>query len=140
MKWLMVFLLMLGAYVPFAQSLTGTWQVVKESNCLGEEFGEPSETEAELLESMSSLGTKTPKTIQFNADGTGEENWRTRKKKKPASREKFLYRHSDEMIYLLDKKSRLITDAFIVEELTSASLIMFNKDRNCERLELVRVK
>jgi len=140
MRRLLVGLLFLSIYVAYGQTLPGTWQVVKQSNCIGNEFGEPSETEEALLESMSSLSGYTPKTFLFNADGSGEENWRSRGKKKSASKEKFLYRYTDEALYLLDKKSRLITDTFLVEELTATSLKMFNKDRSCERLELVRVK
>jgi hypothetical protein len=122
-----------------AQRLTGTWQVVKESNCLGIEMVEPEETEQELLESMSTLSGSTPKTFRFNDDGTGEENWRTRGKRKASSKEKFMYRFTEGAVYFLDKKTRLITDTFLVETFTASSLIMFNKDRTCERVELARV-
>lgn len=140
MKGLLVSLFVLSVSGLQAQTLTGTWQVVKQSNCMGTELGAPSETEEELLESMSALAGNTPKTISFNTDGSGEENWRLRGRKKSVSKEKFLYRYTEDTIYLLDKKSRLITDTFLVEELTSTSLKMFNKDRSCERLEFVRVK
>jgi len=140
MKGLLMSLFFLSVSCLSAQSLQGTWQVVKQSNCMGNELGDPSETEEELLESMSSLSGNAPKTITFNTDGSGEENWRSRGKKKSSSKEKFLYRYTDEALYLLDKKSRLITDTFLVEELTTTSLKMFNKDRACERLELVRVR
>lgn len=140
MKSLLVSLIILSACSLMAQTLTGTWQVVKQGNCMGNEFGEPSETEEELLESMSSLAGNAPKTMTFNADGSGEENWRSRGKKKATAKEKFLYRYTHEALYFLDKKSRLITDTFIIEDLSSSSLKMFNKDRSCERVELVRVK
>lgn len=129
----------MGIISAFGQSLTGTWQVVKSGNCMGDEFSDTTETEDELLESMASKSTTTPKTIRFNADNSGEENWRTIGKRKASSREKFLYRYSDGSIYFLDKKSRIITDTFIVEELTYSTLIMFNKSRSCERLELTRI-
>jgi len=122
-----------------AQGITGTWQVVKDSQCMTDELGVSSETEEELLESMASMSGTTPKTIFFNTNGTGEENWRTRGKKKPSSKSQFLYRYSNGTIYFLDKKSRLITGTYIVEELTPTSLVFFNKDRSCERTELIRV-
>ncbi|MBX2964307.1 MAG: lipocalin family protein [Cyclobacteriaceae bacterium] len=138
-SWITLILLNV-AWAAGAQTLAGTWQIMKESKCMSTDFGEPSETEAELSEVMSSLSGGTPRTIIFNADGSGEENWRTKGKRKPASKEKFLYRYSEGTIYLLDKKSRLITDTFIVEELTTTTLVFFNKDRSCERYELVRTQ
>lgn len=139
MRGLVVAILILAVASAFAQSLSGTWQVVKESNCLGDEFSDPSETEEELVESMSTLAS-SPKMLLFNDDNSGEENVRSKGKRKASSKEKFLYRYNDGFIYFLDKKSRLITDTFIVEELTATSLIIFHKERTCERLELTRIQ
>jgi len=140
MKKVLVGLMIMMISSTFAQTLTGTWQVIKESNCMGDEFNNnPSEAEEELLKSMSFMSGGTPKTIQFNADGSGEENWRKKGKKKPSSKEKFLYRISDGIIYFLDKKSRLITNTYIIEQLTESQLLMFNKERSCERVELSRI-
>lgn len=139
MKLLLVIGLTMLVVATQAQQLTGTWQVVKETNCQENELGEPTETEQEMLETMSALSGGLPKTVRFNEDATGEENWRTHGKRKPASKQKFLYRYTQGAIYFLDRKTRLITDTYIVESLTSAELIMFNKDRTCERVELVRV-
>jgi hypothetical protein len=123
----------------FAQPISGSWQVVKDSQCLTEEMGTVSEAEEELLESMASMAGTVPKTIFFNTNGTGEENWRSRGKKKPSSKSQFLYRYSNGTLYFLDKKSRLITGIYIVEEITQSSLIIFNKERSCERIEFLRV-
>ena len=122
-----------------AQGIVGTWQIMKQSNCMSDEMDELSDTEEELLEAMSSKSDHTPMTLKFNADGTGEENWKVVGRKKSAGREKFLYRRDDTLLYFLDKKSRLITDTFIVEELTPSTLVIFNKVRNCERAELIRI-
>jgi hypothetical protein len=140
MKALLTYIFLVGLMAHSgAQTLTGTWQVVKETDCLGIDLGEFSDTEEELLEEMSSLSGEKPKTIRFDGNGAGEENWRTRGKRRPSSKEKFLYRYNDGTLYFLDKRSRLITGTFIIEEHTATSLILFNKDRNCERAELVRV-
>lgn len=122
-----------------AQRISGTWQVAKDSQCLTDEIGTASETEEELLESMASMAGTVSKTIFFNTNGTGEENWRSRGKKKPSSKSQFLYRYSNGTLYFLDKKSRLITGIYIVEELTQSSLVIFNKERSCERTEFIRV-
>jgi hypothetical protein len=76
----------------------------------------------------------------LKADLTGEWNWKTVGKKKSAHKEKFIYRISDGIIYILDKRSRLITDTFFIELNTADSLIVFRKDRSCERYEMVRTR
>ncbi len=120
------------------QSLIGKWQVVKESHCLGDESEPASETEEELTEKMASLSGVTPKILQFNADNSGEQNWKSVEKKKSGVKEKFLYKVDDDTLYLLDKKSRLITDTYLIQLRSQHSLILINKSRTCERMELVR--
>lgn len=124
----------------YTQPITGTWQVSQQANCMSGELGEVSETEEELLGEMASRSGNTPKTFTFNSDGTGMENWRAYGKRKPSAKEKFLYRYSEGMLYLLDKKSRLITGTYIIEEITASSLVIINKDRMCERVEFVRIQ
>lgn len=140
MKGLIIVLVLLNSLCGYTQNITGTWQVSKQANCMSGELGETSETEEELLEEMASRSGSVPKTFIFSTDGTGMENWRTYGKRKPSSKEKFLYRYTDGVLYLLDKKSRLITGTYIVEEITSSSLIIINKDRSCERVEFVRIQ
>jgi hypothetical protein len=140
MKGLIMMLLLLASLCGYTQHITGMWQVSQQSNCMSGELGEVSETEEELLGEMASRSANTPKTFTFNNDGTGTENWRTYGKRKPSSKEKFLYRYTDGVLYLLDKKSRLITGTFIIEEITASSLIIINKDRTCERVEFVRIQ
>ena len=133
-------LLCLWTYTAWGQNLTGTWQVSHESQCMDQELGNPSETEEELEDAMQSLSGRTPKVLILKADMTGEWNWKTVGKRKSANKEKFLYRVSDGFLYILDKRSRLITDTFIIEMSTAESLIVFRKDRSCERYEMVRTK
>lgn len=140
MKGLIIGLMLLISLSGYTQPITGTWQVSHQSNCMNAELGEASETEEELLGEMASRSGNTPKTFTFNSDGTGTENWRTYGKRKPSAKEKFLYRYSEGMLYLLDKKSRLITGTYIIEEITASSLVIINKDRTCERVEFVRIQ
>ncbi|MBX2965475.1 MAG: hypothetical protein KF845_04955 [Cyclobacteriaceae bacterium] len=139
MKGLIMGLMLLVSLCGYAQRITGTWQVSRQANCLSVELDEISETEEELLEEMASRSGNAPKTFVFNNDGSGTGNWRTYGKRKPASKEKFLYRYSDGMLYLLDKKSRLITGTYIVENITASTLVIINKDRTCERTEFARI-
>jgi hypothetical protein len=135
-----LFLFCLWAYASWGQNLTGVWQVTHESQCMDQELGTPSETEEELEEAMQSMSGRTPKVMILKADLTGEWNWKSVGKKKSAHKEKFIYRISDGIIYILDKRSRLITDTFFIELNTADSLVVFRKDRSCERYEMVRTK
>jgi hypothetical protein len=132
--------LIVAALNGFCQSITGTWQVMTESTCLGNELEPPAETEQELVNQMATLSGQTPKIVQFNSDNSGEQNWKSAGKKKTAVKEKFLYKVADDVLYLLDKKSRLITDTYLIQLLTADSLVLVNKSRSCERMELVRVR
>lgn len=136
--WGLVILITAALNAP-GQSITGTWQVVKESTCLGDDLDAPSETEAELKNRMATHSGQTPKVIQFNSDNTGEQNWKSVGKKKASVKEKFLYKTTDGELYLLDKNSRLITDSYQIRLLTADSCVLVNKSRPCERMELVRV-
>jgi hypothetical protein len=140
MRLMNLFLMLAIVTGGYGQSVSGTWQVVKESTCLGNEMGAPDETEQELAAEMKTLSGPTPKTIQFNTDNSGEQNWKSVGKKKPVVKEKFLYKVADDVLYLLDKKSKLITDTYLIQALTTDSLVLVNTSRFCERIELVRVK
>lgn len=133
-------MLMAAALNGLGQSITGTWQVIKESTCLGNELDTPTEAEEELAARMETLSGQTPKVLQFNPNNSGEQNWKMVGKKKATAKEKFLYKVADDVLYLLDKKSRLITDTYLVQVITEESLVLVNKSRPCERMELVRVK
>lgn len=133
-------ILLLAALNGYSQSIMGTWQVMKESNCLGNELESPTETEEELTNQMAALSGQTPKVMRFNPDNSGEQNWKAVGKRKTAVREKFLYKMADDVLYILDKKSKLITDTYLIHVLTAESLVLVNKSRSCERMELVRVK
>jgi hypothetical protein len=140
MRLMNLFLILAVVTGGYCQSVVGTWQVVKESTCLSNEMGPSDETEEELSGQMKTLSGPTPKTIQFNTDNSGEQNWKSVGKKKPVVKEKFLYKVADDVLYLLDKKSRLITDTYLIQVLTADSMVLVNKSRSCEQMELVRVK
>ena len=133
-------ILLLAALSGYSQTIVGIWQVTKESTCLEIELGSSSEAEEELTNEMAALSGQTPKVLQFNSDNSGEQNWKSAGRKKSAVRDKFLYKVADYTLYLLDKKSKLITDTYLIEVLTENNLVLVNKSRSCEQIELVRVK
>ena len=121
-----------------SQSLVGTWQLVKQTNCLEQEVSDTTKTDADLMKEFSSKSNRSPKVMVFRADNSGEENFRTMEKKKSNSLKKFLYKFDGTTIYILDKKSRLITGSLLVDTLTSESLVYHSTGKNCETVYLVR--
>ena len=62
------------------QSLVGTWQVIKQTNCLESEVSDTTKTDEELMKEFSSKSNRSPKVVIFKADNTGEEGIKTDRK------------------------------------------------------------
>jgi ABC-type uncharacterized transport system permease subunit len=138
MKWTITLALSFAFCLANGQSLVGTWQLSKQTNCLESEVSDTTKMDADVMREFSSKSNRSPKVMIFRADNTGEENIRTMNKKKVAQVKKFLYKFDGTTIYLLDKKSRLITGSLIVDELTSDSLVYHTAGKVCEQVILVR--
>ena len=123
-----------------AQSILGTWQLVKETSCLENEMPAESDSVEDLLYSMKAMEKPTAQIIQFKEKGTGEENTRILNKRRPANGQHFMYKYDNETLYILDKRSHTLVDAFTVEKLTADSLILSNTNRACETKVLVKIK
>ncbi len=123
----------------YAQSLVGTWQLVRQTTCLSEEVGgEDPETE-ELIADMQSNSTGTNSVIRFKDHTSGEENVRIIDSKKSTKLNSFLYKFDGSNIYFLDKKSRLLLGSYTVENFTADSLIFSNAARPCETKVFVKI-
>ncbi len=132
-------LLMLSS-VGYSQSIVGTWQLMKQSNCMDEQLDSDEETDA-LLEDMAAMSNRDiPLTIEFKDNNTGAENLHTMGAKKQTKHKSFLYKFDGENLYILDKKSQTITDAYTVDKLSGDSLIYSNALRPCETKVFVRLK
>jgi hypothetical protein len=139
MKWTITLALSFAVCLANSQSLVGTWQLTKQTNCLESEVSDTTATDADMMKQFSSKSSnRSPKVMVFRSDNTGEENVRVLNKKKPDQIKKFLYKFDGTTIYLLDKKSRLITGSLIVDELTSSSLVYHTAGKVCEQVTLVR--
>lgn len=140
MKSLIFLLLALWLNVSQAQSIIGTWQLMKETTCM-EENMEPLDEDMEKIKSdMSGMSSRTPQVIVFKDNGSGEESLRIIDTRKNAGKSSFLYRSDADNLYILDKKSRTIKGSYKIEELTSSSLILSNASRPCETRIFVRIK
>lgn len=122
-----------------AQSVIGTWQVVEEKTCFEAQMTE-SETEKELLKDMGSTRNAVAKVITFKKNGTGEEGIFTTGKKKGTDKTTFTYRMNNSDLQLMDKKSGIMTQQLVVDELTSTTLRFHLAGKDCETKTLTRIK
>jgi len=123
-----------------SQSLVGTWQITKQTNCLEIEVSDTTKTDPALMKEFESKSTRSPKVLIFRSDNSGEEGMKIPEKKKTSNTKKFLYKYDGSVIYILDKKSHLITKSLIVDTLTSDSLVYHTNGKNCETVFLVRTQ
>jgi hypothetical protein len=123
-----------------AQSITGKWQVVRETTCIENEIEASADSTEALLDQMKSLGSATPQVIHFKEKGQGEESTRILTKKKTTNNKNFLYKFSGESILILDKKSQTILESYTVDKLTADSLIISNSARACDTKILAKIK
>jgi hypothetical protein len=141
MKTLILFsafsLLVMGAN---AQSIIGSWQLVRQSNCVEDELGAGDAETEELITDMKGMSGATPQVLILKEKNEGEENTKIITKKKSYNSKSFLYKFDGESLYFLDKKSRTIIESFTVEKLASDSLIISNTSRACETRIFVRIK
>jgi hypothetical protein len=122
-----------------AQSVVGTWQVVEEKTCFETQIT-PSETEQELLKDMGSNRTAVARVIVFKKNNTGEEGIFSTGKKKGEDKQAFAYRLSGKDLKLLDKKSGIMTQQLVLDELTATTLRFHLAGRDCETKTLTRIK
>ena len=123
-----------------AQSIIGEWQLVKESTCLDDQVTGEDGTEAELMTAMKSMSSPTPQIVKFKEKMVGEESTRMLTRKKPDNKTRFLYKFDGERLWILDKRSQTITEAFNVEKISADSLIISSANRPCETKFFVRLK
>lgn len=121
-----------------AQSIVGKWQLSEQKTCFQSNLASGSEqkesdTEKELTAAMGSLSsTAVARVMTLEDDGKGEEGVFSAGKKKPSSKTPFRYQLSESEFYILDKKSGLITQRWIIDELTETSLKMHDAAKECE--------
>ncbi|HEX5168315.1 MAG TPA: hypothetical protein VFW11_04030 [Cyclobacteriaceae bacterium] len=134
-----IVLLVLVFPVSYAQSLIGTWQLVKQTTCLNDELGAEDEETEELIVDMHSNSTGTNSVIRFKDHTSGEENVRIMDSRKSTKLNSFLYKFDGNNIYFLDKKSKLLLGSYSVENFTADSLIVSNASRPCETKIFVKI-
>jgi hypothetical protein len=138
MKLTLCILLTCGWITLQAQSIIGNWQLVKQGTCLEEHMtADSSKGLVEEMKSMSPAGTQI---VSFKEKQAGEESTRILNKRKGANNKNFLYRFDGEMLMILDKKSRTITNTYMVDKFSADSLVVSNVSRPCETKFFLRIK
>lgn len=122
-----------------AQSIVGKWQLSEQKTCFQAEMKE-SETEKELSSAMSSTSkTAVARVMNLDEKGGGEEGIFSTGKKKPTSKTAFRYQVSDSEFFILDKKSGLVTQRWVIDELTETSLKVHDSAKECETKAYIKV-
>lgn len=139
MRTIMFIALMGWLSTATAQSIVGTWQLMEEKPCIEQQI-EESDTEKELLKGFGSSSSSVARIIRFDPKGKGEEGIFKSGKRKGGDMEAFRYQLSGDELQFLDKKSGIIKERFVVDELTSVTLKFHRVGRDCEVRSLRRVK
>ncbi|HEY0654795.1 MAG TPA: hypothetical protein VGD65_16775 [Chryseosolibacter sp.] len=132
MKSLLTILCVFSVASAFSQSIVGEWQLVKQSTCMEEKMKPLADSTQQLVNDMKSRGSATASTVTFKDNMAGEESTRILNSRKSGYSKNFLYKFDGEMLMVLDKRSRTITDNYIVEKFSADSLILANASRPCE--------
>jgi hypothetical protein len=127
------------SHLTAGQTLVGSWQLVNEQTCFQSEMKE-SDTELELKDGMGASRQSIAKIITFGKKGTYEEGIYSEGKKKGSNKNKFNYRLTGQELHLIDKKSGMATQRFIIEELSSSTLRFHNALKDCEVKTFTRLE
>lgn len=122
-----------------AQTIFGTWQLVKQSTCMDETASAQDTSLQDLRTDMYSRTSATPQVVHFRQNSTAEESTRILNSRRSANLKKFYYKFNGEMLLVLDKKSQTISDSYLVDKFTADSLIISNSSRPCETKIFVKL-
>ena len=141
MKYLMSLMIMLCVWTANAQTIVGTWQLTEDKTCFQTQSQfEKSDTEKELEGGIGSSRNAVAKIIKFDAKGGGEEGIFTAGKKKGSSMNAFKWKIDGQELHFIDKKSGMITQRFILDELGASTLRIHNAMKDCEVKVFSKVK
>ncbi|MEK6783495.1 MAG: lipocalin family protein [Bacteroidota bacterium] len=139
MKYLLALLIFAIALTGRTQAIVGTWQLTEEKTCFLNQF-EKSETEKELESGLGGSQNSVAKLIKFDAKGGGEEGIFSTGKKKGSGMNSFKWKIDGQELHFIDKKSGIITQRFVLDELGTSTLRIHNAARDCEVKIFSRVK
>lgn len=127
------------SHMAMGQALIGSWQLIEEKTCFQSEMKE-SATELELKSGMGASRQSVARMITFSKKGTYEEGIFSEGKKKGSDINKYNYRVGEQEIQLIDKKSGMATQRFIIDELSASTLRLHNALKVCEIKIFTRIE
>ncbi|MBK5278872.1 MAG: lipocalin family protein [Bacteroidia bacterium] len=139
MKYFMTLIIALWVFTSSAQAIVGTWQLTEEKTCFLNQFVKTN-TERELEEGMGSSQNAVARMITFDKKGGAEEGVFSAGKKKRSSMNYFKWNIDGQELHFIDKKSGMITQRFILDELGASTLRIHNAARDCEARVYSKVK
>lgn len=125
-----------GVTACLAQSIVGKWQLMRQTSCVEEEL---SDDEAGLVSEMKSRSSADIQVLQFRENNSAEESTKIISNKRSYNSKALLYKFTGDALYILDKRSKTIIEAFTVEKLSADSLIISNSARACETRVFVKI-
>lgn len=122
-------------------NIIGSWQLVKQGNCMQETGTEEGQGESleELRKQMKSRTPVTAQIVVFKKNLSGSESSRMLNMARNANPKKFYYKFNGNMLLILDKKSQTISDSYTIEKFTADSLIVSHARRPCETRIFVKI-
>lgn len=123
-----------------AQSIVGTWQQTEKKTCFESTLPQ-SETEKELVPLMGSNSQMSvARLIKFDSKDRGEEGIFSEGSKKGDGMNPFKYRIVGQELQILDKKSGIMKQQFIIDELSETTLKIHDARKDCETRTFARIK
>lgn len=120
-------------------NIVGSWQLVKQGNCLEEMQDGQGDSLADLRTEMHMRTGAAPQVVSFRDNSSGEESTRILNSGRTANTKKFHYKFNGDFLLILDKKSQTISDNYMVDKFTTDSLIISNASRPCETRIFVKI-
>jgi hypothetical protein len=133
-------ILSLATMVCKAQTIVGTWQMIKHTSCVEDEMDMDDAGSDELVKDMKSMSGTTPQVLVLKDNNNAEESTRIVSRRKSYNSKSFMYKFNGDAIYFLDKKSRTIIEGYTVEKFSADSLIISSAERACDTKIFVRIK
>ena len=142
MKYFFSIILLSAFAQVHSQSLIGTWQQIETKTCFQSQLPDSqTATEKELVKDMGeSSKTSVANVIRFKNKGSGEEGIFSKGERKGSRLDAFQYKVNGTDLILLDKKSGIMTQHFIIDELTGSSLRIHDAVKDCETRTFSRIK
>ena len=120
-----------------AQSLVGSWQLIKQTTCLEEPAPNDTSNQKGIVQNLTG---QDPIIVRFIDQQNGEESAKILNTRKSSGTKNFMYKFDGSTLYILDKRTRTIAETYDIDSFQGDSLIISNTARACETRVFVKLK